>query len=306
MTTETTTAAAVESKAKTVLDDMASRRFFDSPDEAAAYIEQCQADYADFDSLPIAFAGATADGDFDPEIYNESMRVCVAVLTQRGEGVGAKSSVKAIVIYPAPKLEAILATNGGQAWLDAIVDKELNHVAVRQLRKADTPDGLKMADAVAQMPTTVAAFITSSRESAGGILETYNALWQVIKKALSAKSKAFALAPLSKKELRKAMESASYAAAVYPTLELRKDKAGNPQSLFEVAATFGVKLAKGESLDPAFFERALANRNETQIDLADDEDDFDLDAMAAEALKPEDGESQPTEATETPDGDGDQ
>ncbi len=312
-------------KPKTVIDDMDSRRLFDTAEDASAYLTLCQTDFTDFESYPIAPVGVSANEEtgvieFDPEIYTEQMQIAIAVLTQRGEGPNS-STVKCIVIYPSPKPEALFESGEGQAWIAALVAKEANHVAVRQLRKAD--DAQAIADAIGTMPTTLADYTTSGRESTGGILETFNDLWQVIKKAIGERSKAFALANLSKKELRKAMESASYAAAVYPTLETRKNKKGEPESFFNIAALFGQTLAKQGGKDATIFDRMLSTRNEKKIDLAtdDDEQDFDIEAMAvkvaakaaetpaAEAPATEGeatGEQAPADSTEapTPDTDG--
>lgn len=279
-------------KVLTVIDDMDQRRLFDSVDEATAYIEKCQTEYPDFNSYPVAAVGLTEGGDFDPEVYTDEMRVAVSVLTKRGDGPNS-TTVHCLVIFPAPKLEAILglpdgtelANAAGHEWLVGIMEKELNHVAVRQLRKAENAQ--EIAEAVESMPTTVQDYITSGRESTSGILETFNQLWQIIKKGVGAKSKPFALANLSKKELRKAMESASYAATVYPQLETRQNKKGEPESLFVLAATFGQLLAKQESLDTTIFDRMLSQRDEKEIDVAEDEEDFDLEAMAAAIVKKE-------------------
>lgn len=295
-TTTAPTAAATESKALTVIDDMDQRRMFDDSDSATAYINKCQTDYADFGSYPVAAAGLTEEGEFDPEVYTDQMRVGVYVLTKRGEGKDS-TKVHCIVIAPAPKVTAFLGLTdedaatlfdnpAGVEWLTGIVDKEINHVTVRQLRKAENAQ--EIAEAVESMPTSLADFVTSGRESSSGILETFNQLWQIIKKGMGAKSKPFALANLSKKELRKAMESASYAATVYPQLETRTNKKGEPESLFVLAATFGQMLAKQESLDSTIFDRMLTQRDEKQIDVADDEEEeFDLAAMAAAMAKAE-------------------
>lgn len=294
---ETTTATTEADKPKTVLADMDSRKLFDTIEAATAYIEQCQKEFADFGDHPVAAAGFTDDGDFDPAVYTDDMRIAVAVLSERGEGAG-KSTVKAIVIYPSPKLEVILNSASAREWLESVMAKELNHVAVRNIRKAKNAG--EIADAIESIPTTVDEFTTSSREVSSGILETYNDLWQIVKKAMGKKSKAFALANLSKKELRKAMESASYAAAMYPALETRTNKKGDAESLFEIAATFGQMLATQNGKDAAIFDRALANRAEKQIDLADDdEEDFDLEAMAAAIKATPADESSEGEATET-------
>lgn len=302
-------APAVAEKALTVIDDMDQRRLFDSVDEATAYIQKCQTEYADFGSYPVAAVGLTEDGDFDPEVYTDEMRVAVSVLTKRGDGPNS-TTVHCLVIFPAPKLEAILGlaegtelTNAtGADWLIGIMEKELNHVAVRQLRKAENAQ--EIAEAVESMPTSIADYVTSGRESTSGILETFNNLWQIIKKGMGAKSKPFALANLSKKELRKAMESASYASTVYPQLETRQNKKGEPESLFVLAATFGQMLAKQETLDSTIFDRMLSQRDEKEISVAEDEEDFDLEAMAASLVKAD----APTtdSAAETVEGEGDE
>ena len=281
-----------EKKPATVIDDMDQRRIFDSVDEATAYIQKCQEDYSDFGSYPVAAVGLTDEGEFDPEVYTEEMRVAVSVVTKRGEGPNS-TTVHCITIWPAPTLHAILGIDTdtklgnaqGTEWLEGIMEKEFNHVAVRQIRKAENAQ--EIAEAVDSMPTTVADYTTSGRESTSGILETYNQLWQIIKKGMGAKSKPFALANLSKKELRKAMESASYAATVYPQLEERQNKAGEKESLFVLAATFGQMLAKQESLDTTIFDRMLTQRDEKEIAVQDDEEDFDLEAMAASLAKVE-------------------
>lgn len=267
-------------KILTVIDDMQSRMLFPDVESAGNYLAKCQTDFADFNSYPFAAVGLDEEG-FDPDIYNESMDIAVAVLTQRGEG--ARSSVvKAIVVYPSPRVEALMGSATGTDWIAGLVAKEANHVAVRQLRKAEDADAI--ADAIQTMPTTLESYTASGRESTGGILATYNDLWQIIKKAIGKNSTPFRLANLSKKELRKAMESSAYALAVYPKLEDRHDKQGNPQSLFVIAATYGQMLAAKKGLDTTIFDRALSQRDEKVIDSAtdEDEDDFDLEAMVEE------------------------
>lgn len=298
-------------KQLTVIDDMDSRRIFDDAASATAYIQKCQTEYVDFNGYPIAAAGLTEEGDFDPAVYNDDMRIAVAVLTQRGkteQNPSDASRVHCIVIYPTPKLHAILGLPAdvelpkGAAldWLTAIVEKELNHVAVRNLRK--TTDAAGIAEAVGTMPTTIADYVTSGRETASGIVETYNKLWQLIKKAIGTKSKAFALRNLSKSDLLKSIQSASYAATVHPQLENRVNKKGEPESLFVMAAMFGQMLAKMESLDPAIFDKALENRNERTFNTGEDEsEEFDFAAMAAK-LATESAAAEPAAAAVEPDG----
>lgn len=294
-----TPAPAAESKTKDVLNDMDARRIFNDTADAITYLAKCQTDFPDFNSYPIAAPGLGTDDQgaivFDPEIYGEGVNVMVAVLKERGDAPG-KSTVRAIVIAPTPDFAAILANEAGRAWAQAIVEKELNHVAVRQLRKAES-----IGDVVESMPKTLADYITSNRES-GGLLAAYEELWRPIKNNLGKLSKPWRLANLSKKELRRALESSAYAAEYYPTLEEAKQG-----SLFAFALQGFIAQAKKSGFDPTIFERWTSGRDEKVLDLKDDSDDdeeiglddlmsaFDSgDAAAATpATPPEAGTQQP-------------
>jgi hypothetical protein len=272
-------------KSETVIEGMDSRRMFANVTEAAAYLNASATKFADFDSHPQVLRGIHTEGDnagdFDSAIYTSSMRVMVAVLANRGEKKGDPSTVKAIVVTPAPTLDALMADDAGKAWVAKIIDKELNHVAVRPLRTAD--DVESVAD---QMPLTLADYITSSRESSGGIMDTFNALFKGIIGGLAAKSAPWAKARLIKSELKKAMESTAYAKEYYPTLEDRGDK----PSLFVMALQLGKREAAKQGLDPAIFDRWLETRDSKTIkaaETADESDDFDLDDLAFDEPKEE-------------------
>lgn len=274
MATEATAAASTP-KPKTVLEDMDSRRMFDTPELAAQYLNQMGETLSDFASAPMVLKGVDAEGNFDPSIYTDSMRVMVAVLTQRVKD--APSKVQAIVVTPAPTLDSILANPLGKDWLQKIVDKELNHVAVRPLRAPK--DGDTLDTLAEQMPTTLEGYVSSQREG-GGILETYNELARGIIDAIAKKSKPWQKARLTKPELKSAMASKAYAAEYYPTLE---DRGEGKESLFVMALNFAKQVAVSKSLDPAIFDKWLTTRDEATLvsksDDSDDDGDFDLDSL---------------------------
>lgn len=298
VTTESTVAA--KDEPKTVLANMESRRTFDNAEAALAYITTKSEELADFGDYPLIIAGLDDEGALDPTVYTDTMRVAVSVLTRKGsKEKKIETSVIAIVVFPVPTVESILADKQALEWLNGLVEKEINHIAVRNVRNAESVDD--MEEARKGMPTSLAEYTTSQRETTGGILEVYNTLWQTIKKVIGTKFKAFAIANLSKKELRKGIESASYAAATYPTLENRTTKAGEPMSLFVLAANLGKQLAESKSLDPAFFGKALDTRDSKVIELDDeDEDAFDLDALMSAAVKTDEPAADSTAATAEP------
>ncbi len=295
-TIATTPAPKAPPKPVTVIEGMDSRRMFDNVELAANYLNKCGESFVDFEAVPKILNGIITEGEdagnFDPAIYTDSTRVMVSVLANRGEK-GQPSTAKAIIVTPAPSLESILTDGAGKAWLAKIIDKELNHVAVRVLRTADDMD--KVQD---QMPLTLADYVSSSRESNGGIMESFNTLFKGIIAALAAKSPAWAKARFIKTELRKAFESKAYALEYFSALEDRGDK----PSMLVMGLQLGKREAEKQGLDPAIFDKWLAERDSkpllTKEQEAAQDDDFDLDDLAFEEAKPEATDSNTTPGTD--------
>lgn len=273
--TETTAAASTDSKdskAKTVGENMASRRIFPNIDEATQYLTASAESLSDFDQFPIAAPGMDEEGNFDPEIYPDSVDVMVSVLR-------AGRKVKAIVVAPIPRVATLLESDEGTKWVEKILHKELNHVAVRHLRDAE--DVSTVTD---QIPTTLDAYITSGREGGGGILESFDELYKQINSTLASKLPVWSKARFTKGELKKALESKGYAAEYYPAVEDYKG-----QSLFETALQLGVAAAKRKGLDPTIFERWADTRANKAFNPAEDEDDdaLELDSLTDALLESE-------------------
>lgn len=273
--------AKADAKPKTTLEGMTGYRTFDSTDDAMAYLQKCGEDFSDFGEQPFAMVGIDDAGNFDPEIYTPEMRVRVAVLrnvprttTVNGKPVRDPTTIKAIVVTPVPTLDSLMADEAGQAWLLKVLDKELNHVAVRPLRDAEN-----LETAMSQMPTTRAGFIESTRDG-GGIMDTFNDLHQIINDQLKKSVPIWNKAKLIKAELKKAMESKAYATEYYPALEDRGDK----PSLFVLALQFGQKVAKNKGLAPDIFDKWLATRDAQTLKgaTAEDDNDVSLDDLTAD------------------------
>lgn len=295
MSTETTTAETAVKQKPTVLEGMTGYRTFDSVDEASAYLNKSSEDYRDFNEQTFAMVGVNPeDGTFDPAIYSADSRVRVSVLRNVPRTINGKKEptvVKAIVVGAVPTLDSLLSDDAGRAWVQKIIDKELNHVLVRPLREADTSDSDALEAAISQMPKTRESFITSSREGAG-ILETFNELYKAINLTLSEKVNSWAKARLIKSDLKKAMESAAYALEYFPQLE---DRGEGKDSLFVTAIKMGQAAAKRKGLDPAIFDKWLATRNEKAFTSKDEDEDLDIDALA-ESMEEEEAEPAPVEA----------
>lgn len=284
-------------KVKTVIDDMASRREFDSTDAAAAYIVECFQNFADFGnynivspydaSRGVAGFGQDESGNlvFDPEIFPADFRVGVSVLTQRGEGAGS-STVKGIVIYPIPTREAILSSEAGLKWLDKILSTELNRIAVRGLRAADA--NITDLEVLDQMPKSLDDYVTSNRGGGSALAEAYEKLWKIIRDAIGKQVKAWKLANLSKKELKNAIQSKAHAAQYYPTLEETKQG-----SLFVFAAMAMKQEAIKAGMDASIFDSWLAGRDAYVIDANEEEEEGEL---SLESLLISTDEEAPAEA----------
>lgn len=267
--TNTATAAkATESKAPkplTVADDMEARRVFANSTDAAAYLNASAEKFTDFATTPLAFPGSTDDGDFNPEVYTDSTAVMVGTLRK------AKEGVKCVYILPIPTLDQLLANEGGKAWVERIILKELSHVGVRALREAED-----ISTVVDQMPTTMEGFISTARES-GGIMETFNELYKDINAVMGQKVPTWAKFRLTKQDLKRSFESAGYAAEYYPALETRGDK----ESMFVIALKLGAAFAVKKGLDATIFNRWIETRDAKKFE-AGDEDSFDFDAILAD------------------------
>ncbi len=279
-------------KAKLTIEGMTGYRSFATPDDATAYLTKCAQDFSDFGDQPFAFNGVNDSGEYDPEVYGPEMRVRVAVLKNVPRSVGGKkepTTIKAIVVTPVPTLDSLLSDDAGRAWVQKIIDKELNHVAVRPLRDAEN-----LAVAIEQMPRTRAGFIESSRES-GGIMDTFNNLYKTINDKMGEKAPIWNRHRVNKSDLKKAMESTAYALENFPALE---DRGEGKDSLFVMALRFGQLLAKHKGEDAAIFDKWLATRDQQTLAKTedDDSDDISLDDLTADLT--DDAEPESTEGTD--------
>lgn len=277
-----TPVAPVDSKTKkpvTVAEGMDQRRIFASLDDMVAYLTKCATDFSDFGDMTLVLKGADEDGNFDSEVYSNGMVPMVSVLKNREKD--GPSKVKAIIVTPVPTLDALLAIPAGRDWVQDKIDTQLNHVAVRALREA--ADVSTVED---QVPLTLEAFISSSRGGGSGMMETFNALFEGLGAAFKKKFPSWAKTRILKADLKKACESKAYAMEWFSTLE---DRGEGKDSLFVMFCQLGIHQAKKAGLDPAIFDKWLANRDAAKLADSADEDEADsFDDLLAE-LTPADG-----------------
>lgn len=261
---DTVTATTATPAAKTVADDMPARRIFANIGDATTYLQSMAESLSDFGTTPLVAPKMDDAGNFDSATYSGAVMVAVLRKERR---------VKAIVVAPIPTVEELLANEAGKEFVEKVIQKELNHVAVRHLRDAE--DVTTMVD---QVPTTLDGYVTSGRDGTGGIMETYDELYKQINAALSTSLAVWAKARFTKGELKKALESKGYALEYYAAQEDYKG-----ESLFEAALKLGSNAAKRRGLDPAIFDRWAATRDQKAFTPGDDseEEALDLDALAS-------------------------
>lgn len=292
------TAPATESKApapKTVAGDMPERQIFPNTDKAFEYLAASASTYSDFASVGFAGPGInfTDDGEvesIDEGIYGEDTEVMVSVLKTYVDvpGKDKKQAVaKAIVMAPIPTIDAVLSNEDARGWLVRIMHKELNHVAVRPLRTAEN-----IMAAVAQMPTTLAGYITNQREANSGLLVAFDDHWKAVNDYLTAKIPAWKRARFKKLDLRKAFESRAFALEWYENLE---DRGEDAESIIVAALKMLIAAAEKAGKDTTLLNKWLTTRDQVTAPSADeaDDDSFDFDALTAELLADKPTESAP-------------
>jgi len=275
-------------KPKTVATDMPQRRVFATPDEAEEYLSASAERYVDFETQTFAARSLVTDDEgnatFDREVYGQDgFETMVSLLRKRGKA----GEVKAIVVAPTPSLELLMQSEAGQAFVRAIVHKELNHRAVKPLRDAED-----VSTVIDQIPTTVDGYISSSRDT-GGLMEPFDELYADAIKVLSKAVDAFAKRRFTKAEFRKACESKGYALATYREIE----EAGKNGSLFEKALKLMKAGATRKGMGTEIFDRWLSTRDQKTYDETTDEDvELDLDdltdSMLADDAQPGEGEAE--------------
>lgn len=263
-------------KIASIQKSMRSRESFPTVEAAIAKLESVRAATDSFHGLPFAIVGTTRDpatGEITPaddfaEIYANRSAILAYVggrtkLTGQASGEAKEGvGIKAIVLFPAPKLEDFLTHEAGKAMIEKILEKEIGLVAFRPIREFATVN--EFYSGVAAMPTTVEAYAVASERSGGVDTETFDALWADWRKALKEAKPAISKLLPGKADVLKAIRSKAFAEST-PELEILESKGmfvGIAQSLIGMAKAN--KAADGTTANPLSTESMegwLANRD---------------------------------------------
>ncbi len=259
-------------KAKTI-SDIPQRSVFPTVESAMEYIGKIVAimDKEGETHLPLHMFGFELDSDGnvgakDGEAWPEGFNAAVILLQSQEEYINEDKEKKkrqvphTILLRPFPTVEQLLADSAGEKMIRSVLEKELNHRAVRPLRTADN-----LAAVLGEVPASIAAFCSSGRESGGSILGAFNELYAQVHDYVKGKIDRVSRARLIKAEMKKCLENTSYANHYYTALE----EAGDFKTLLSCFIALGGK----KGIDVTIFESWAATRDEQSFDSVDAEDE---------------------------------
>jgi len=272
------------SKAKTIAQ-VNPREIFATPDAALTHLEAISTIMGD-DQLPMYMYGYTVDEEGNlsenaDEVWPEGYQAAVYILSNRQEvpsdieGETKMGNVpQAIFLRPVPTIELLLADPQGKLMVESVIDKEVQHRAMRPLRTADNHGAV-----IGEVPISIAAFCASGREASGSIVASYNELWSEILTYVKGQLSRVAKAKLTKSEFKKCLENAAYANCYYEALESAGD--------FKLMLQLLIRQAGNVGIDSQVFENWLGSRDEQVFTaVEDDDDDVSAEDMLAAFTTP--------------------
>lgn len=232
MTTILTTSNAYKA-ARKVLGDY--RKAFDSVEDAVKALKNIYATESFPDSFPILAAGVglidiSGEDTIPPltewpaEFSAPGIQIAVSFLGvrgQKGDDDKKTNGARAFVLYPLHSVDAIQADDSGDSWLLKIIEKEMSHVAFRDLRNVAPALGNDGLEAAAKaMPLSVSDYVESSTRE-GLDTEAFDALWKQFRKMLAEQPSTAPIAAElpTKPEVVKAIRSKAFAVENYEKLE---------------------------------------------------------------------------------------
>lgn len=256
-------------KAKSI-SDVSQRSIFPTVDSAMEYIGKL-VELMGEDQLPLHMYGYGMDDEGEVtakegEEWPEGFNAAVILLQSQqevddGEGGLKKRQIPhTILLRPFPTVEQLLADTAGEKMIRSVLEKELNHRAVRPLRTADN-----LAAVLGEVPASIAAFCSSGRESGGAILGAYNELYAQVHDYVKGKIDRVSRARLIKAEMKKCLENTSYANHYYTALEEAND--------FKTLLSCFIALGLKKGVDVTIFESWAATRDEQSFDGASDDEE---------------------------------
>lgn len=163
-----------------------------------------------------------------PEAYRDEANYFVTVtflgirgMTDPADSTKVTDGVRGLVIATLPKVEAILAAQDGDKFIEKVVEKEIALVALRGLRGVSIDSSIdQLAAAALTMPVTAADYLeTNSGPDVD--TESFDKLWKDFRKMLADHPSTAALVPglPQKNEVIKSIRSKAYATENYAALE---------------------------------------------------------------------------------------
>lgn len=163
------------------------RKSFDSYESALETLQKGMEATNSFAGLPII--------SYNPDSFTEQ-RTVIATVQQRvkeskaadGTVIPATNGIRAILIFPQPKIETYWESEEGKAWLEKLAEREAADVGFQYVRSADSV--LSLFNAVDGMSVTVETIARDSRANAADT-SIFDDNWQAFKDAFVEKNQTF-------------------------------------------------------------------------------------------------------------------
>lgn len=168
--------------------------------------------------IPVAIAGVgDANAVESPDqIPYANGPVIVTALGAKGP---KKTGIRGLVIMPNPTVADFMADDEGAAFLAKVVEKEVAHVGLRQLRNVADEGLAAIYAAAATAPISVSQFAQESTR-VGVDTVGFDKVWVGLRKRIVEQFPSLAESlPRSKQEVITAIRSASWARTMFPDLE---------------------------------------------------------------------------------------
>ncbi len=131
------------------------------------------------------------------------------------------NGAKGLVIYPIFGIDNIVANDDGGEWLMKIIEKEMSHVAFRNLRNVPLESTTEELGAAAKgMPASVGDYVEESTRE-GLDTSAFDSVWNKFRKLLKGEASTTLLVDAlpAKQEVIKSLRSKAYAVENYGDLE---------------------------------------------------------------------------------------
>lgn len=243
-----------EIKAITI-EDLPARQIFENLDDCGKILKEYQA--VAHDGVEFVVIGHdAATGEVDTGLYDPAiMRTMMYRLTRsRRVEIDGKPVTKklttAVIVQPFPRIDILVQTPEGLAYVEHLFETEAQHRSARPFREEES----NLAAVAAEAPHTLAQFIEGTKkDSAGGLLAAFNEFFTNCNGQFKKKIDAYNRSKITKAELRQCLSCAGFAKHRFDHLE--------KVDFFVKMLNYFVRWASKNNVNPTLPQNWLKSRD---------------------------------------------